>query len=236
MNDATSHYGEFVVPRLVYLVDGDATSREEMVVGLSRLGLQVAGFPSAAALYRAIAAAPADIVILEMDLPGEDGLAVASHLHSGGSVGVIFATTRASVEDRVKGLKAGADAYLTKPVDVEELAAVVVAVARRIRASTLAASVMSGWSLIEGGWVLTDAAGNRLCLTGIERQLIRRLLQERGRVVSRGAIVEALGKDIYDFNYAYLDTIISRLRQRAKKAGMTLPLHAVRGEGLAFAG
>src|SRR5690606_31206423 len=157
---------------------------------------------SAAALYRAIAAAPADIVILEMDLPGEDGLAVASHLHSGGSVGVIFATTRASVEDRVKGLKAGADAYLTKPVDVEELAAVVVAVARRIRASTLAASVMSGWSLIEGGWVLTDAAGNRLCLTGIERQLIRRLLQERGRVVSRGAIVEALGKDIYDFNYA----------------------------------
>jgi len=109
MNDATSHYGEFVVPRLVYLVDGDATSREEMVVGLSRLGLQVAGFPSAAALYRAIAAAPADIVILEMDLPGEDGLAVASHLHSGGSVGVIFATTRASVEDRVKGLMSTAE-------------------------------------------------------------------------------------------------------------------------------
>ncbi|MDQ4678691.1 helix-turn-helix domain-containing protein, partial [Stenotrophomonas maltophilia group sp. RNC7] len=62
-----------------------------------------------------------------------------------------------------------------------------------------------------------------------------RLLAERGATVERRELVEALGEDVYEFNYAHLDTIVSRLRRRAKKAGILLPLHAIRGRGFTFA-
>jgi DNA-binding response OmpR family regulator len=221
---------------LVYLVDDDGDLREEMVLGLSRLGLDVEGFHSAAALYRAYAARPPDIVILDIGLDGEDGLSVATHLRASRSVGIIMATARGSIDDRVNGLKTGADAYLVKPVDVRELAATVLALNQRLARQPViaAATVTASWALEEGGWVLSDGVGHRLRLTTSEQRFLGRLFSERGKIVERRAIVEAMGADVYDFNYAHLDTIASRLRRRAEKSNMLIPLHAIRGQGFAF--
>lgn len=71
---------DVAVAPLVYLVDDDEDFREEMVLGLSRLGLNVRGFPSAGAFYRAFAAKPSQVVILDIGLEGEDGLSIAAHL------------------------------------------------------------------------------------------------------------------------------------------------------------
>jgi DNA-binding response OmpR family regulator len=200
-------------PSLIYVVDDDADLREEMILGLSRLGLDAHGFHSAAALYRAFAAKAPDIVVLDIGLDDEDGLSVASHLRALSSLGIIMATGRGSIEDRVQGLQAGADAYLVKPVDIRELAAIAVALNQRLSDRRTSPSPKHPrWTLEQGGWVLSA----------------------RGEIVERRAIIEAMGGDVYDFNYAHLDTIASRLRQRAKKHGMTLPLHAVRGLGFAF--
>lgn len=227
--------GVAVAP-LVYLVDDDGDFREEMVFGLSRLGLDVHGFHSAAALYRAYAARPSDIVILDIGLEGEDGLSVAEHLRTSRSVGIIMATARSSIDDRVKGLETGADAYMVKPVDVRELAATVVAINQRLTRQRTAepAPVAAKWTLDEGGWILSDGMGHRLRLTTSEQRFLGRLFSDRGQVVERRAIVEAMGADVYDFNYAHLDTIASRLRRRAEKSHMVIPLHAIRGLGFAF--
>ncbi|ODT18182.1 MAG: protein petR [Kaistia sp. SCN 65-12] len=220
---------------LVYLVDDDADLREEMLLGLTRLGLEVHGFDSAAALYRAYAAKPPDVVVLDIGLAGEDGLSIATHLRASRSVGIIMATARGSIDDRVQGLSTGADAYLVKPVDVRELAATVLALNQRLtRHQAAAAPVTPRWALEEGGWVLSDGMGHRLRLTTSEHHFLGRLFSERGKTVERRAIVEAMGADVYEFNYAHLDTIASRLRRRAEKSNMLIPLHAIRGEGFAF--
>lgn len=83
--------------------------------------------------------------------------------------------------------------------------------------------------------MLVDGMGHRLRLTTAEQRLVGRLFVERGETVERRALVEALGEDIYDYNYANLDTIVSRLRRRAKNSDMTIPLHAIRGSGFSFA-
>lgn len=221
---------------LVYLVDGDEGFREEMVSGLSGLGLTVHGFDGAAPLYRAYAARPSDIVILDIGLDGEDGLSVAAHLRASQSVGIVLATARGSVDDRINGLRTGADAYLVKPIDVRELAATIEALDRRLnRRSTASPSPSPQWALTEGGWVLTDGMGHRLRLTTSEKRLLELLLRERGKTVERRALVEAMGADVYDFNYGHLDTIVSRLRRKAKQSDMLLPLHAIRGLGFTFA-
>lgn len=221
---------------LVYLVDDDEDFREEMVAGLARLGLDIHGFHTAAEFYRAYAGRAPDIVILDIALEGEGGLSIASHLRASQSVGIVMATGRGAVEDRVNGLQQGADAYLVKPIDIRELAATVTALNERLsRHAPPSLPPSPSWALVEGGWVLTDGLGNRLRLTSSEQRFLERLFLERGNTVERRALVEALGADVYDFNYAHLDTIASRLRRRAQKSGMQLPLHAVRGQGFAFA-
>lgn len=221
---------------LIYLVDGDKSFREEMVLGLSGLGLDIYGFDGAAPLYRAYAARPSDIVILDISLDGEDGLSIAAHLRASQSVGIVLVTARGSVDDRINGLRTGADAYLVKPVDVRELAATVEALDRRMNRRSIASPPPSHqWALIEGGWVLTDGMGHRLRLATSEKRILELLLKERGKTVERRALVEAIGADVYDFNYGHLDTIVSRLRRKAKQSDMPLPLHVVRGLGFTFA-
>lgn len=236
MSDGDFETDGIATTPLIYLVDDDEDFREEMVVGLSRLGLNIQGFDGAAPLYRAYAARPSDIVILDIGLDGEDGLSIAAHLRASQSVGIVLATARGSVDDRINGLKTGADAYLVKPVDVRELAATVEALDRRLNRRSLASPPSSPqWALIEGGWVLTDGMGHRLRLTTSEKRLLELMLRERGKTVERRALVEAMGADVYDFNYGHLDTIVSRLRRKAKQSDMPLPLHVIRGLGFTFA-
>ncbi|MGN8118121.1 response regulator transcription factor [Labrys sp. 22185] len=228
---------DIAITPLVYLVDDDEDFREEMVAGLSRLGLNAHGFHSAEALYRAYAAKPSQIVVLDIGLQGEDGLSVAAHLRSSQSVGIIMATGRAAIEDRVAGLQKGADVCLVKPIDIRELAATVVALNNRVSRHHKAPPPPPApqWSLVEAGWTLTDGLGHRLRLTVSEQRLLACLFRERGNTVGRSALVAAMGEDVHDFDYTRLDTIISRLRRRAKTANMTPPLHAIRGLGFTFA-
>lgn len=236
MNEAGHNHGDVTTSPLVYLVDDDSDYRDEMVSGLSRLGLDIYGFGNASALYRAYAAKPSDIVIIDIRLEGEDGLSMTSHLRAAGTVGIVIATASGSAADRVEGLQKGADAYLVKPFEPRELAATVLALNQRLHQKPVASrGAAPEWSIVEGGWVLSDGLGHRLRLTTAEQRMLALLFRERGKVVGRSALVEALGEDLYDFNYVRLDINISRLRRRAAKAGMLLPLHTVRGSGFTFA-
>lgn len=219
---------------VIYLVDDDAEFRDEILLGLSNVGLKAEGFPDALSLYRAFAVTPADVVLIDIMLEGEDGLSIARHLRNLRSVGIIMVTARGSLADRVSGLETGADAYLVKPIEVRELAATITSVSERLAWRATQSSGRPQWALVEGGWVLTDGLGHRLRLTASERGFLQCLLSHQGNTVERDSIVEALGGDF--ITPGYLNTIVSRLRKRASKSGMALPLHAVRGKGFSFAG
>lgn len=229
-------------PRLrVYVVEDDGDFREEMLFVLSELGFEMHGFCAAPAFYKAFALAPCDIAVVDIGLPGESGLSIVSHLRGAAHVGMVLVTARGKLQDRLVGLREGADAYMVKPVHMEELAETLHAIGRRLRAARLANAPVpaekpraGAWRLLEGEWILSDPEGRRMKLTTSERAFVGCLFRRQGTAVSRDELIRALGGDVFDFDGHRIDAIASRIRRKAEKLGMSLPLHSVRGTGYAL--
>lgn len=120
-------------PLTVCVVEDNEDLREDIVETLCEAGFDVRGFPASRELYASMLAAPCDIAILDIGLPGEDGFSIMRRLCKVGSMGIIMLTARSAIDDRVRALTQGADAYLVKPVDLAELQAVVLSMGRRLR-------------------------------------------------------------------------------------------------------
>jgi DNA-binding response OmpR family regulator len=226
----------------VYLIEDTTDLRDEMVFGLSALGLDVTGFSEAAGLYRALAASPCDIVLIDIGLPGENGFSIGRHLRANRALGLVYLSARASLEDRLQGLELGADAYLVKPVDVRELAATLHAVHRRMQANpallaqaTQAVQAPARWRLGPDDWTLRNPLGQELNVSDSERRFLKIMLPAAGQVVARETLINAFAQDVDDYDPHRLDAVISRLRKRAEQAGLgSLPLLSVRGTGYVF--
>lgn len=225
----------------IFLVEDSDDLREEIVFGLTALGLDVSGFGDAAELYRALVVKECDIVVIDVGLPGEDGFSVARHLRSNPSMGIVFLTARTMLEDRLHGLDLGADAYLVKPIDVRELAATLHAIGRRISAKADAeplpdkGDAATAWSLDRGGWILRNPQGRELAVTDPERRFLEIMVAAAGQVVERETLIDAFAMDDNDYDPHRLDAVISRLRKRTEQAGLgKLPLRSVRGTGYVF--
>ncbi len=106
----------------VSVVEDEPVLRQELAFQLGHLGFAVETFETAAAFYRYLAVRPRTIAVLDIGLPDEDGLSICHHLRQHDSqMGIVFVTARALRDDKLTGLNAGADAYLVKPIDVDEL-------------------------------------------------------------------------------------------------------------------
>ena len=227
----------------VHVIEDDDDIREEAVFALGELGFAATGFADAPAFYRSFAVAPCDIAVVDIGLPGESGLSIVAHLRTVPSVGVVLVTARSALEDRVLGLREGADAYLVKPVNMLELAETLRAVGRRLQRPPIdnaapperPQQTSSTWTLLDGGWVLGDPQGRRMTLTSTERLFLGCLIERRSRTVSRDELIVALGGDVFDFDQHRIDAMASRLRRKAEKLGMRLPVRSVRGTGYVFA-
>jgi DNA-binding response OmpR family regulator len=239
----------------VFLVEDTADLREEIVFGLGALGLDVSGFGDALSLYRALAVKDCDIVVIDVGLPGEDGFAIAEHLHRNPALGLVFLTARATLDDRLRGLGLGADAYLVKPIDVRELAATLRALERRLYAKKSAAQLADSaaalttdagtqrtpsptpdrWMLALGDWALRNPQGAELSITDTERRFLKIMVDAVGHVVEREVLIAAFAQDDDNYDPHRLDAVISRLRKRTEQAGLgNLPLQSVRGTGYVF--
>ncbi|MDR2240447.1 MAG: response regulator transcription factor [Zoogloeaceae bacterium] len=226
----------------VYLIEDEEDLREALVYSLTQMGFDASGFADAGAFYRAFAVSRCDVVVIDIGLPGEDGFEIAAHLRSIANIGIVFATARGTVEDRIRGMREGADAYLVKPLHPEELAATLEAVGKRLRASADApvrreqdVGEVGKWQLTNGDWCLRDPDGQSLKLTTAERAFLVCLFKERGAPVSREDISQALsGNQSELLDLQRIDALASRLRRKALNQGMELPLHAVRGVGYSF--
>jgi two-component system response regulator PhoP len=217
----------------VHVVEDDTDLREELVLGLSRLGFAAKGFGSAEQFYRGLVGNPCHIALIDVGLPGEDGFSIAGHLRDTTSTGIVLLTARSRIEDRLRGLS-DADLYITKPVDLVELAASLCSLARRLQNTGQGRHAPGEWQLRDEDWTLCAPGGQGVRLTASERELMKTLIAGRDKVVARETLAAALGGDDYDYDPHRLEALVSRLRKKTTEADLALPLRAVRGIGYLF--
>lgn len=220
----------------IALLEDDELLRERILrPGLENYGFAVTGTATAADLYAHLQRHPVDIVVLDVGLPDQDGFTVARAVRTlFPRIGIVMLTGRGETPDRVRGLSEGADAYLSKPVEIELLAATLHSLARRVL-DPPAVAPPAHWHLDREGWCLVSPGGRSVALTRTERRVVACLLERAGSVVTRDALIASLTDNVFDFDTHRLDSLVYRLRRKvADGCGEPLPLAAVHGEGYRF--
>jgi two-component system OmpR family response regulator len=175
-----------------------------------------------------------DVVVLDIMLPGPDGLSVLrQYRERGGSAPVLLLSARGEVSERVNGLNAGADDYLPKPFVLAELAARVRALGRRANATTPLVMRLADLSLDTVGHEVTRA-GKRIHLSNREFRLLEFLFKSQGRVRGRMAILEAVWDYHFDPGTNLVDVCIRRLRDKVDREYDVKLLHTEVGVGYAL--
>lgn len=216
------------------VVEDDSAFREEVLLPvLNHAGFVAVGMASALDLYRSMTLRSYDLVLLDINLPDEDGFSIAAHLRRLSSrVGIVMLTGCDTNEDRMRGLRAGADAYLPKPVDMEEVVTTLHNLSRWVVPDTQAVSAPMRWRLDEKGWCILSPGGVEIEMNLAERQVIAALAANAGVPVQRETLIAKLVKNAYDFDPHRLEMLVHRLRKKCQQlAEEELPLRAVRGIG-----
>ena len=177
-----------------------------------------------------------DAVLLDLMLPEVDGLTILASLRNQGSdVPVLIITARGEVEDRIKGLNLGADDYLAKPFDLDELVARLRALIRRSRGKPSPLLTVGDLS-IDTNARTVSRAGIDISLSAREYTILAYLALHVGRVVSRTELIEHIYETDYEWDSNVIDVYISYLRTKIDK-GFPVPLiHTVRGAGYLLKG
>lgn len=223
------------LPRLA-VVEDDREFREDVLVpALTRAGFEVDGMASALELYRAMTVRRYDLVLLDAGLPDEDGFSIAAHLRGlSPALGIVMLTGYASGDDRMRGLRAGVDAYLSKPASMEMVATTLRNLARRVVPNANLARAK--WRMDEGCWRILSPDGVEIAMSLAERQVMKVLAASCDVPVKREALIASLAENVHDFDPHRLEMLVHRLRKKCLKlAREELPLRAVRGVGYVLA-
>jgi two-component system response regulator PhoP len=219
----------------VAVLEDDEILREQILVpDLNRLGFDVEGFATSAALYRRMVGNTFQLLVMDIGLRDDDGFAVARHLRSTLPIGIVSLTARAGRDDRLRGLDEGIDAWLLKPVDIDVLAATLKSLGRRLRESSNDPTPLLpvGWRIPEGSWSLHAPNGESVLLNLQERRVLLRLLATPGQPATREQLIGDLAGLGADFDPHRLEMLVHRLRRKvAERLGEELPLRTVRGCG-----
>lgn len=228
-------------PDHVLVVDDDAEIRALLGEYLERNGFRVSLAPDGREMRRALGASRPDIVVLDVMLRGEDGLALCRDLRAQSSLPVIMLTARVDEVDRIIGLEMGADDYLPKPFNPRELLARIKSILRRTRA--LPPSRPDARRVRFAGWLLDLAArelvspdGVVVALSGAEFRLLSVFVEHPNRVLHRNQLMDlTLGRDGTPFDRS-IDVQVSRLRTRLRDdAREPRIIKTVRSEGYLLA-
>ena len=220
-------------PRVLACED-DPIFRRILERGLTLLGLPVAVVPDGPSLDEALPRLQPDIVLLDISLPGEDGLSIAARLREQRPhLGLVMLTSKGGLHDRLKGFSEGADLYFVKPVELPELAAALEALYRRMHPTP---SLAGAWRLDGDRSYLSTPSGVQVPLTHNELLFLACLFEQSGRSVGRDDLMRALGNVPGPQADHRLETLLSRLRKKVADLapGHPLPVRARHGNGYAL--
>ena len=217
---------------MIWCVEDDPSIREIEVYALNSTGLEARGFADGGEFWEALETERPELVLLDVMLPGEDGVAILKRLRSDEryrEIPVIMATAKGTEFDKVQSLDLGADDYITKPFGMMEMVSRVKAVLRRSQPKQAAPLLkLKGLTLDENQHTVT-IDGQRVVLTYKEYELLRLFLSHPGMAFSREQLLQTVWNTEYAVETRTVDMHIRTLRQKLGKAGAHIT--TVRGVG-----
>jgi DNA-binding response OmpR family regulator len=234
-------------PVHILVVDDDARIRQMLTRYFQQEGYRVSAAADGAAMRAHLKAKPFDVILLDVVMPGEDGLTLAREIRVKSEVGIIMLTSRDEVLDRVVGLEVGADDYVAKPFHLREVLARVKSLLRRRRPAPDSAARSPGGAedvIRFDGWLLDTArrrlvspSGEDVALTTGEFDLLSALAKHPGHVLSREALMDhTRGRTLGTFDRT-IDAQIARLRKKIERDPKSPTLvKSVRAVGYVFTG
>jgi len=206
-------------PTRLLLVDDETALREPLADYLVRQGFAVSQAGTSAEARGRLAAETPDLVLLDIMMPGEDGLSLCRHLVEARQLPVIFITAKGEATDRIVGLEIGADDYVVKPFDPRELVARIKSVLRRASREPAPAGddllyEFEGWRLDPLKRRLTDPEGAVVAISSVEFRLLTTFLDHPRQVLDRDRLLDMVqGREAHLFDRA-VDNQVSRLRRK----------------------
>ena len=228
-------------PPHIAVVDDEPDLRDAVATYLRANGYDVSEAEGGAALRALMVERPVDLVILDLTMPGEDGITIARQLRSHGKIGILMLTANTELVDRITGLEVGADDYMGKPFELRELLARVRAVLRRLHVADIAPATMArqvrfGKCLFDlDTGKLTDGDGAAVPITAMEHDFLKVFAENPNRVLSRDAIMQlAHSKEMGVFDRS-VDLRVVRLRRKIEEdPRVPRAIKTVRGQGYVF--
>jgi DNA-binding response OmpR family regulator len=228
----------------ILIVEDDRAVREMLVEYLATHGYEASGVDGGNAMRDAIERTLPDIVLLDVHLPGEDGLTLARFLRERYDVGIIMVTGASDVVDRVAGLEVGADDYVAKPFDPRELRARIKSVLRRLHARPASEEPtpprtklvpVGACELDMASRQLVDGAGTDVPITGMEFELLRVFVERPNQVLSRDQLLTMTRNREWEPFDRSIDIRIARLRRKIEvDPEHPQAIRTVRGAGYMF--
>jgi two-component system OmpR family response regulator len=225
------------------VVDDDAGIRDLLREYFEQHGYRVTAVADGRGLRATLKSARPDVVILDLMLPGEDGLSLCRDLRARSNVPIVMLTARGEGTDRIVGLEMGADDYVPKPFHPRELLARVRSILRRARSipdnlqpERVRSFRFAGWTLDVATRTLADTDGVVVDLSGTEFRLLRTFVDHPNRTLTRDQLIDLmLARDAGPFDRA-IDVQVSRLRHRLRDNGKEPAIiKTVRGQGYVLA-
>lgn len=222
---------------MIYCVEDDAGIRNMMVYTLNASGFEAQGFPEGESFFRAMKEERPQLVMLDIMLPGEDGIAILKRLRNRADtedLPVIMATARGAEYDKVIGLDLGADDYLVKPFGMMEMVSRVKAVLRRVTPRERVKKLTHGGLELNLSEHTVTADGERVQLTLKEYEMLRLFLEHPGQVFTRNQLLANIWESDFVGETRTVDVHIGTLRTKLGKCGEYI--ETVRGVGYRMEG
>ena len=222
---------------MIFCVEDDSGIRDLMVYALNAAGLEAAGFDSGASLEDALQERRPSLILLDIMLPGQDGLSILKKLRARtdtADIPIIMATAKGTEFDRVTGLDLGADDYLSKPFGMMEMVSRVRAVLRRAGPKAPPQALRTGGLELDLEGCAAYVDGARSALTRKEYLLLRTLMERPGRVFTRGQVLGAVWGTDHMGETRTVDVHIATLRTKLGEYGRQI--ETVRGLGYRMEG
>lgn len=228
----------------IAIIEDSADLRGELSFFFQRKGYLAWGAGSAEEFWKQLHVNRADIVLVDIGLPGEDGFKVVSHLKKMSNFGVIIISARGSHEDSLRGLESGADLYLIKPLSFAHLISSIDALWHRMLHSKITPLTKFDrrtddtqcWKLDNQTQTLVAPAGETLKLSRQEYNLVAALIESPQEVFSKETLHSRLFQFEEDAEDHRIDVILNRLRKKARTQNFKLPIHSIFGRGVVFTG
>ena len=224
----------------IAVIEDSVDLREELSFYLAQKGYNVWSVGSAEAFWKELHLSPADIVLVDIGLPGENGFNVVEQLGKMQNFGLIIISARGSQEDNRLGLQSGADLYLVKPISFSHLVSSIDALWHRMQNNkTHAVSRTNNterWVLNIPSRTLVSPVDGELKLSQQEYNLVAALSDAPQEVFSKETLHNLLFQYEEESDEHRIDVILNRLRKKAREQHFKLPIHSIFGKGVVFTG